>query len=91
VAKKEGKWNSLESKKESLEFSSYQCCSGFRIELRVGIEESSGKRLSGGCDSVVRVSCRESGETQLYLAVKLIHPIVNPIPVYSHLTRDNNK
>jgi hypothetical protein len=46
-------------------FGSYQGCRGFRIELRVGIEESSGKRLSGGCDSVVRVSCRESRETQL--------------------------
>jgi hypothetical protein len=26
---------------ESLEFGSYQGCSGFRIELRVGVEESS--------------------------------------------------
>jgi hypothetical protein len=52
-------------KEESPEFGSYQGCHGFRIELRVGVEESSGKRLSGGCDSVVRVSCRESRETQL--------------------------
>jgi hypothetical protein len=43
------------SAEESPEFGSYQGCSGFRIELRVGVEESSGKRLSGGGDSVVRV------------------------------------
>jgi hypothetical protein len=54
-------------KEGNLEFGSYQGCRGFRIELRVGVEESSGKRLSGGCDpqSVVRISCRDSRETQL--------------------------
>jgi hypothetical protein len=55
VAKKEGKGNSLQSKKKSVEFGSYQGCRGFRIELRVGVEESSGKRLSGSGDSAVRV------------------------------------
>jgi hypothetical protein len=50
---------------ESVEFSSYQGCHGFRIELRAGVEESSGNRLSGSGDSAVRVSCRESRETQL--------------------------
>jgi hypothetical protein len=41
------------SAEESVEFGRYQGCRGFRIELRVGVEESSGKRLSGSRDSAV--------------------------------------
>jgi hypothetical protein len=42
---------------ESLEFGSYQSCSGFRIELRVGVKDSSGilrVELSGFRDEPVK-------------------------------------